>query len=182
MSDIEIANAHNENARRRLNEYVGALREAGVQPSVLFVHRFEHWRKERLFKRAEPKKFASQHYSRLGYGWPLGRAIDGADHLFYVVDRGVYAAALRECPQFGTISGRGRTHTKTTGPTDMHQLADTDGNVWIIGQYEYAAADREAQSGTGIVGLQHNSLFTLEDAQLVSYLDALTRHYTRRDP
>jgi hypothetical protein len=171
-TDAEI-----ESARIRLNDYVGVLQGAGVQSRALFLHRFEHWHKNRLFKPDQPRMFARHWYTHIGQGWPLGLAADGAYHLFYVVDVGVYAASLRPCPQFGTTGGGNRTTTTTSGPDDMSSFADADENVWIVGQYEYDGVHRAAGTTTGLVGLDRDLFATAET--LEDHLAELASEQTR---
>lgn len=179
MSDVA---AQYGGVRKSLNEYVDALARAGVQPVALFLHRSEFWDKKRLFNSSRPRHFSRHKYSSIGLGWPVGNASVTAHRLFYVVDVGVYAVTLRKCPTFGSIREHDGTNTTTSGPDEMSAQADADGNVWIVGQYEYDGVHRSASAEAGIAGLSHISSVTAQLGNLDDHLAGLAREFIPSDP
>jgi hypothetical protein len=119
-------------------------------------------------------------YSNIGVGWPAGAASEIAQQLFYVVDVGVYAATLRRCPQFGAVREHDGTNTTTSGPAEMSAQADADGNVWVVGHYEYDYVHRPASAATGIAGLSR-LVSAAPEGHLDDHLAALAREYTPTD-
>ncbi|CAN5713742.1 hypothetical protein BH09ACT8_BH09ACT8_12100 [soil metagenome] len=178
MSDLA---AQFEGVRESLNAYVDVLRRADVKPVALFLHRSEFWDKKRLFNSSRPRHFSRHDYSTIGLGWPVGDAPELAQRLFYVVDVGVYAATLRTCPTFGSVRERDGTNTTTSGPAEMSAQGNSDGHVWIVGQYEYDGVHRGASATTGIAGLSHVSAITTQQGSLDDHLASLAREFLPGD-
>jgi hypothetical protein len=177
VSDIDLAH---EGVRESLNAYVDGLRRADVKPVTLFLHRSEFWDKMRLLKPDRPKHFARHVYSNIGLGWPAGAAAEIAQQLFYVVDVGIYAATLRRCPTFGAVREHDGTNTTTSGPAEMSAQADADGNVWVVGHYEYDYVHRGASAATSIAGLSR-LVSAAPEGNVDDHLAALAREYTPTD-